>query len=127
MNANLYAHALYKALKDSTDTEVLINNFVEILKSRGHYKLLPEILRVYKVVEEKNGESKPIIFVSKKTDLELFEEKINEYKKEFNISSDVDVVIDETLVGGFTLRTSDKIIDSSYKKSLLDLYRLITT
>ena len=35
-------------------------------------------------------------------------------------------VVDESIVGGFQIRTRDTLIDGSYKKSLIELYRNIT-
>lgn len=126
MNADLYAHALYDSLKDSPDTEKYIANLVGILKERGHYKLLPEILSVYKRIDEQGQSKRSTLYVAKESDGNVFKDTIKQFKEEFNITEEVDVVVDETLVGGYTLRTSDKILDNSYKRSLLDLYRLIT-
>jgi F0F1-type ATP synthase delta subunit len=40
--------------------------------------------------------------------------------------SDITVVTDDTLIGGYILRSKDQRIDASYKRSLLALYHRIT-
>lgn len=125
MNADLYAHALHGSLADSKDAEKCVSNLVSILKERGHYRLLPEILSSYMKLEETGTVKKPTLVVSKESDKNVFKDVVESYKQEFNIT-DVEMVVDDTLVGGYILRTGDKTIDNSYKRSLLNLYRLIT-
>jgi len=122
MTATVYAHALYNA----KDTEGCVSNLVEILKKRGHTMLLPEIVSAFRKIEATHVSKKPTLVVAKDGDGSIYKEATEHYREEFSIKGEVEIKVDDTLVGGYVLRTVDKTIDNSYKRSLLDLYRLIT-
>jgi F0F1-type ATP synthase delta subunit len=125
MNATSYAQALEIALrKKSEDVQAqLVKNFLVILRSRGHQKLLPNIVHELEKRLTREQESVKILF-AREEDKIRYKENIQadllEIAKEKEEQSQE---IDEKLVGGYRVETKNILIDRSYKRALIDLYQ----
>ena len=123
--ARLYAQALWEYLQDTRTREAgggsAAEQFIAFLKRRGHYKLLPVILREF----EKIGSVQSVTEAGTLTCAS--EDEVERYRKElerYGISdTEVSVEIDENLVGGFRYEEKNTVIDGCYRKQLLNLYR----
>lgn len=134
MKASWYAEALYgalneKSVKTESDSNRVFARFREVLAKRGHESLLPfighELEKI--LIREKNNNEVLLITADGKNESK-WSHAYDHYEKEGIIKKSATRrdVVDETIVGGFQIRTKDTLIDGSYKKSLVELYRKIT-
>lgn len=132
MKASWYAEALYGALegvKTESESKKVFTRFNKVLSSRGHEKLLPFILRELEkiLVREKSNHEVFLVTADGKSKSK-WSHAYDHYEKEGVIPKDAILreIVDESIVGGFQIRMRDILIDGSYKKSLLELYRNVT-
>ncbi|MFA5997469.1 MAG: F0F1 ATP synthase subunit delta [Candidatus Paceibacterota bacterium] len=134
MKAQWYAEALYEALqsrevKSESDAHKVFARFRKVLVARGHEKLLPFIAyELEKIMAREQDKNETLLVIADNKSLSKWLHAYDHYEKEEIIpkhSARRDVV-DESIVGGFQIRTKDTLIDGSYKKSLIELYRNIT-
>jgi F0F1-type ATP synthase delta subunit len=121
-----YIIALTDALLSSTDTETVLVNTKAVLEKKGHMRLWPSVLKgTMQALNKRLSDSQPEVLVAKpgtagdamlKAALEAVGAESASHKE----------VVDETIVGGFVLRFKDKLVDASYKRALLDMYRRVT-
>ena len=131
MKASWYAEALAEALSGKSEKEgsVLIARFYEVIKSHGHAGLLPLIPAELEKIEAREKAHREAILVTADTkSLTKWAHAYDHYYREALLPLDATRrdIIDETIIGGYQIRTKDLLIDSSYKKSLVELYSKIT-
>lgn len=132
MKASWYAEALYAALKDAkteADSKKVFARFRKVMSARGHDKLMhfiPHELEKITLREQTNNEV--VLITADAKSQGKWDHACDHYEKEGLISKGNARrnIVDESIVGGFQIRTKDILIDGSYKKSLLELYRKIT-
>ena len=125
MNSTVYASALYSATQglNKEDTEKRVKVFIELVKSRGHERLLPSLSSSYeKRLSQKVD--KVTLTVASDKDLKRTKEEIRDLSGEFNLQ-DLDVKVDELLVGGYVLKSQNNLYDKSYRRALKKLYQKI--
>ncbi len=119
MLAKNYADAFSQAIVGQKNTDVLIQNFVLVLKKRGVLKLLPKILAILENnLNYKANEA--VLTIAQKKDQELI---INNLSN--NIPESVKVKISSSILGGYRLEKNGTFLDKSYQTKLLKLYRTI--
>ena len=131
MKASWYAEALCGALdgKSENDGKKILSRFREVLHSRGHsvlLRLIPNELE--KIMKKKKMQNQATFITADMGSHTKWMHAYDHYEKEGVIlkgTTRVDL-IDESIVGGFQIRTKDIFIDGSYKKPLIELYRKIT-
>ena len=124
---NTYTASVVELLLSGKDVEHVLQNLKKVLVKRGHEKLLPKILKdVAARLEANHDEQVPTVSVREASDLETFEEYIEEALRELKASEVPKITIDTTLVGGFVAEHAHKRVDKSYKEALLSLYRKVT-
>jgi len=127
MHASYYAKALFGLSrgKNHNEQQDLVVRLLRVLKSNGHIKLLPAILREYERIEYAQRKKRgAVLSVAKLTHQEKLKRDINLYRNQLGLAEKkIEVKIDAHLIGGFTLQTENTIADASYKKMLLELYR----
>ena len=132
MKASWYAEALYRALKEAKtegDSQKVFERFRKVISARGHEKLLHFVAHELEKIMEREQTSNEVVLVTADTkSQDKWGHVCDHYEKEGLIpkGSARRNVVDESIVGGFQIRTKDVLIDASYKKSLLELYRKIT-
>lgn len=134
MKASWYAEALYEALqnkevKTDADAQKVFARFRKVLVARGHEKLLPFISHeLEKIMAREKIKNEVTLVVADEKSRSKWTHAYDHYEKEGIVpkGSTLRNVVDESIVGGFQIRTKDTIIDGSYKKSLIELYRKIT-
>jgi len=124
-----YAQALADLAKNKSSDEisVIFLNFISLLKKRGHYSLLPKILKSLENIKQKKDLNAVEFIVSSAKQEDKFKPKLVEFKKYFSGEEKVKTKIDETIVGGFIIKSKNIIIDGSYKKALMSLYNKFTS
>lgn len=119
MTAERYVAAFSRALHSvpEKDHQKLTERFLEYIREQRHEKLLPRIAELLAVEQ-----SKPdiVLTIAKKKDEAAA-------RKESDAPKDVDIQIDERLIGGWRLQSKTTLTDTSHKTALIDLYRTITT
>lgn len=122
-----YAHALYRSTKELTTKKEIVarvESLVDVLRTEGKMKALPGIVREYERIQASHSAGNPTLTVAKEADTKR---ALAELKKHLeNKKADTQVVIDETLIGGWRYSDKDTLLDTSYKNALLELYRRIT-
>lgn len=132
MKASWYAEALYAALKGvktESDSHKVFARFRKVLIARGHEKLLPFVAHeLEKIMAREKVNNEAILVTADAKSVSKWAHAYDHYEKEGLVpkGSTRRDVVDESIVGGFQIRTKDTLIDGSYKKSLLELYRNIT-
>lgn len=124
--AEAYAYALYELSEEVTGVtrdEEYIERFLVLLSKRGHSTLLPRILREYERIKERFTEKESNVLVcAKQSDIKRYSDEIKEHIQDTD-SAEVEAQIDETLIGGYVFKSGEIVVDNSYKKMLLSLYR----
>lgn len=131
MKASWYAEALYAALREAkteSDSKKIFARFRKVLSARGHEKLLHLISReLEKIIVREQAVSEVTLVTADLKSQNKWAHALDHYEKEGLIQkrSAHRNIVDESIVGGYQIRTKDILIDASYKKSLLELYRSI--
>ena len=119
-----YAHALYDLEREGNlDADTAVSKLVQILKAKGHIRLLPSILSEYKETLEISRDKKTVILTcARESDFEKYRIELKEHLGHLN-SDFTEEVVDDTIIGGYILQKEDSVIDASFKKKLLLLYQ----
>lgn len=142
MKASWYAEALYGALintsmakprasllENESDSKKVIAHFHKVLEKRGHEKLLHFVMReLEKILTREKIKNEATLVTADGTSQGKWAHAYDHYEKEGIIPKRATRrdVVDETIIGGFQIRMKGTLIDGSYKKSLVELYRKIT-
>ena len=112
-----YATALYDAtygLKGK-DLREVIYNFVKLLAREQKLKQAERIIAEFAAYAKKQEGIQDIAIASAR---ELDGRMINEIKKTFGDKVEAAHTVEENLLGGFVVKTADKIFDASLKMQL---------
>jgi F0F1-type ATP synthase delta subunit len=104
------------------DVKKLVAALVTQLKSSGRTKLLPGIVRELKVLEARRAKTAPT--------LEVASEKEAPAALAAAKAEGIDVAkahVNHALIKGWRARSGGQLIDRSAKRSLVDLYRKVTS
>jgi F0F1-type ATP synthase delta subunit len=110
----LYAQALWTAIEKGRSPKEAVESLLKILKRQGREDLMPRIKRAILRLAEANRATRPKVFVA--------HEKDGKHALSASGINDADIVVDESLIGGWRYEGNDEIIDRSFKKYLLDIY-----
>lgn len=130
MKASWYAEALYGALegKNESESSKIFTRFRKVVSSRGHERLMPFIAReLDKIISRETNKNEVHLVVADTKSKSKWAHAYDHYEKEGIIHKGAvrRDVVDDSIVGGFQIRTKDILIDGSYKKSLVELYRKV--
>ena len=104
--------------------DAFLTKFVAYLKARGHFGLLPQIVRRLGRVKTDKGAS---VTVATKDDAEKFAQSIAAALSTLSVGAgEYDVTVDERVVGGYAVRSKGKLIDRTYRTGLVQLYQNVT-
>lgn len=93
-------------LKEGNDPEKTL----AYMKAKGHQSILPQVVRILERQEDDGG----VVLVAKKEDAEAVKDKF----------PDARIIVDTRIVGGYFARTKDaKVIDATYRKALVTIYK----
>lgn len=131
MKASWYAEALVGALagKNEKEAEKVVARFHEVIKAHGHTGLLSLIPAELEKIEARAQAHREAILVTADVKSRTkWGHAYDHYFREALLPLDASRrdVVDETIIGGYQIRTKDLLIDSSYKRSLIELYQKIT-
>lgn len=84
-----------------------VKKVLAYMKQKGHLSLLPQVTRLLKR-ERVEGET---VIVAHEKDAQK------------HLRSDLRVIVDPSIVGGFIHRKGSKLVDNSYRKALVEIYK----
>ena len=126
----LYAELFVKILHGHTGAEanLRVKHFLQLLRSRGHERLLPRIVReVERTLAVKSRRSEVVLKVARETDKGKFKATVKGVLKKVGRESlAVKEEIDEGLIRGFSIEGSDFTYDASARRKLIGLYERLT-
>ncbi len=97
-------------------------SFVSLLLKNGRMEALPAILELFETMTNLNGDTKTFHVVSayelnKKEEGQIVSDLSNKY----NTAVNIDIKVDENLVGGLVVKEGDKVIDLSIQARVNEL------
>jgi F0F1-type ATP synthase delta subunit len=120
---NVYAQALYSASqKDSADPKKLVAQLVKYLQASGRSKLLPSILKDLERIEAREAKLAPVVEVAHENETAAalkHAAALGIHAKKAHVNP--------TLIQGWRATGNGKLYDQSAKRSLVELYRNVTT
>lgn len=121
-----YITALTAALLNTKDIDGALGRAHALLVKKGHIKLWPVVLRgVEKALLKKEIDDTPRLIVAKESAKEGEAIKVALAKLSV-VTNTPKVEVDSSLIGGFVVQYKDRMVDHSYKRALIDLYRKVT-
>jgi len=117
-----YAQALQNTLDKGAKEDEVVSSLMKHLKAAGRVKLLPAILRELKALQARTQTLGATVEVALEKDKELALREA----KELGIEA-TEVSVNPLLISGWRAREGGRLIDRSGKRSLVDIYRRITS
>jgi len=100
--------------------------FLDVLKKRGVLGLLPKILTILEHAINRDKSQKATLVLARDSDKDKILEAVgDDFGKISTLKEDLNIKIDESIIGGYRLETSGDLIDESYKSRLLSIYRAV--
>lgn len=123
-----YAAALWEVVERGMKPKEAVSKLRETLGKHGRKALLPRVARAFARIASREEAKKAVtIIVANEKQaaraLRAAEDALREIGVE---AADIRVRVDESLVGGWRLEGRERLYDSSYKKSLLNIYNAVT-
>ena len=121
---NAYAQALWNIIEGGKKPTEAVHALQAQLKSSGRLALAPRIARAFeRIAARHNAKNAVTLTVASK-------EHEHRARKEVVASgidvADATVQVDQGLIGGWRLEARETLVDASYKKHLLAIYRAAT-
>lgn len=123
-----YAQAFLASLENGMAVDTALAGLKLSLEKKNHTKLLGSVLlEVVRVLEAAPQSNQAVVVVAAAGDITALKTRIAEALEALGVTKETDVqeVVDETLIGGFVATYNHKEHDASYKKSLKSLYESI--
>jgi F0F1-type ATP synthase delta subunit len=123
-----YAQALWQIIEKGTEPKKALHALVESLKVRGREALLPRISRAFeRLAQREMRKNALVVSIAKEKDATAAKREVKKILAEIGADSkDIEMQIDETLIGGWLLEGNGMFVDNSFKKSLLEMYNHAT-
>lgn len=127
MTPRHYAELLFTLTRSKTSEAKIVEQFLAILKSRGHEALLPRIIREYERVAEREERREGVVMrVAKKGEGKKYTKEVKEILSQLAIDTEPQEVVDEALVSGYSLESADFRYDASARRSLISLFETLS-
>jgi len=126
MTTKVYGEAVYGAITNGMAVPNALSNLTAILEKYGHSSLRGQVLRDLLARFEKDEEKLTVtVRVSQTQDAEKFAKEIAMFTDKYHLRETA-VKVDETLIGGYILESTEHRLDASHKKSLATIYQNVT-
>ncbi len=93
---------------------------IALMRTKGHLSILPQVIKILMRSSKKKG---AVVTVAHESALKHFAHSIEDSLTLLGVAEKPDVVVDPKIVGGFTLLSSGKAVDNSFRSALVRLYR----
>jgi F-type H+-transporting ATPase subunit delta len=120
--AKQYAQALYEALQETKpkDQDIVIENFIEILKQKGDLAEYETIIAEYEVYDREQRGIKEVE-ITTAGGAQMNKSLINDLNEIIGADIEVKEKVDKNLIGGVVIKAGDTLIDGSIKNQLEQL------
>src|SRR3989344_5837942 len=123
-----YAQAIWQMIEKGMKPKEAVAKIREALEKRGRLSILPKVGRAFARIAARESAKRAIVLsVAKEKDAADAKREMKDIFREMGVEAgDVEVRLDETLIGGWRLEGRERLHDASYKKSLLSIYNRAT-
>lgn len=121
-----YIKAVLEIVHEGKDPAVVLAELQKVLARRGHSRLYASILHGVARVLEARGTKGATVVVSDEATYQKFKDAIEATLRDFGAKQSPEVIVDETIVGGYIVEAENQQLDKSYKSKLVSLYRNLT-
>ena len=124
-----YAQALEKMIENGKKPKEAVRALYENLRRLGRASLFPKIGRAFERIAQRNHARNAIILSVAQAKEERAAQKAARTILSGMDFQDAAVTthVDESLIGGWRLEGRERLMDNSYKRHLLDIYRTVTS
>jgi F0F1-type ATP synthase delta subunit len=125
---NHYIQATLDLILSGKNPDEVILGLKKTLEAKGYTRLYPSVLRgVLRILETKKDTVGAVVTVASQSDVEKYKTVINSALEKLTGSEDFSTHVDQTIIGGVVISDGKTVIDKSFKTTLLNLYRSITS
>ncbi len=122
-----YAQSLYEVISDTNpkDHDKVINNFIRILKENNDLGSYEKIIDAYEnLIAIENTTAQIEITTANETSITPgIIKELNKFAKDnLKTKSEVNIKVDESIIGGVLIKVDDTLIDASLKTELNNLH-----
>lgn len=118
-----YAQALWKLIDSGQEPREAVRRVRDALEKSGRGALLPRIARAVRRIAQLAESGKPTLTVAGDAQRNA---SLHEATKQLSLTGSFAVRVDETLIGGWRYEERGRLVDTSYKGQLLDIYNRAT-
>ncbi len=124
-NHRQYAQALHEALAETTpkDQDIVIQNFIEVLKAKGDLAEYEKIIAAYEVYDREQRGVTEVEVTTAEGSTKVNKSLIDDLNKIVGSDIEVKEKVDSNLIGGVVIRAGDTLIDGSIKNQLDQLQK----
>jgi F0F1-type ATP synthase delta subunit len=124
-----YAQALWQMIEGGMQPKKAVHALVESVKAHGRDALLRRIAKAFeRIAARQMKKNALVVSVAHEKDANKAKREAKEILEKIGTDSkDLEVKVDETLIGGWRLEGAGTLVDNSFKKSLLDMYNAATS
>ena len=122
-----YAQALYEAITDTApkDQDKVIDNFIEVLKTKGDLAEYEKIIQAYEIYDrDQRGITE--VEVTTAGDTKVSKPILDELNKLVGQDIEIKERVDQNIIGGVVIRAGDTLIDGSILNQLDQLRENLT-
>ena len=119
-----YAQALWQMVEGGMEPKKALHALVESLKIHGREALLPRIARAFERLAARETKKNAVVLsVAHEKDANKAKREVKALLEEIGAASkDLDIRVDGSLIGGWRFEGKGTLVDTSFKKSLLEMY-----
>lgn len=125
---NTYAKALWKMVEGGMTPKQGVAKLHAYLTGRGRADLMPRIGRALaRIASRERAKNTIVLSVAHEKDVASAKRGAAHVLKGLGATpDDIDIRVDESLIGGWRLLGREQLLDASFKKSLLSIYNRST-
>ena len=127
MLAKYYAKALNDLLSDKAPEkqEEVLARFFAVVRERGHRKLMRAIVREYERMQKLGSVKQHArVLVARESDKSRFEKDIAAALERVG-AKESRIEVDDRVIGGYRIESNEIVVDATYRRQLLELYRAL--
>jgi F0F1-type ATP synthase delta subunit len=125
----VYAQALWELVSKGMGAKDAVHAIHARLEKEGRAILMPRVAHAFARIAERESRKRDYtLTVAREGDLAHAKKEVHTYTSELGIAeADLKTQVDDSLIGGWRLEGNERLVDVSYKKRLLDLYKSVTS
>lgn len=119
MKPEHYAHALIRLIAGGETPGKAVQKTHELLIRQKREHMFPQIARAFaRIMQKEEMKHREVLLVARKHDEARARKETG--------AKNAELVLDETLIGGWRLEAKGMLEDASWKSALLDIYKAVT-